>query len=860
MRWLDKLRLRSRSLFSRSRVERDLARELQFHLENQIQENIEGGMNAQNARDAALRTIGGLDQIKGECRDQRRVTGVDHFAQDLRFALRMLRRNLGFTLVATLVVAVSIGANTAIFSVADAVLFKPLPYAEPDRVFILQMLDRKSGSRFTQVPFAHVQVLNEHHRGLGDVGMAGSGRGVRVEGPEGVENVSSAGVTPAYFDVLGTRAAAGRLFSSHDPLDSGRTAVLAYSTWQQRFGGDRQIIGRSVALGSRTFDIIGVLPRGFVFPSLFAGSPEVVTLLEPPKPGAPGGVFHPIVRLEPGVSREQAQAEIEALVLQSPGNQSSDSVPILADIRSVIYPTGRRIMGFLLAASVFVLLVGCAHLANMFLVQTKAGEQEIGMRLALGAGPLRLIRPVVFQALMISVAGAVLAVLATAASFDFLLTQVPPAAYRTAPVGMSLRVVAYALLLGVAASLVFSVAPAWRLAGFDALALIQRRVRQDGAHRKIGGPMIATQVTLAIVLVFGAAVAVRALISVLNTPLGFTSDNVATADVFPERPDPLARQEFYVQVIQALERRADIVSAGAAGSPPLGGYTAFSSVETANSATRIGTFHVLPGFFETVNIPLIRGRLPDWNDVREGGRAAVIGKSAAGLLYPDQDPIGKTVTQRGGRQFTIVGLVADARQSMDRAETPAVYVIPGEDIRPLTLFVRMRDTSDAALTSIKKEINAHSPGGPVRVVRWGESIRALSAYRNPRFQSLVLGAFATLALGLTALSTFSVVSFLVAMRTREFGIRSTLGAPPSSLVGLATRQTLLPVACGILLGMVMIWWTGQLVKSQLGDVDTKDPATLILVIATVATAAVVAAYVPARRATKVDPMVALRHE
>ena len=777
---------------------------------------------------------------------------------DLRYAWRRLLSAPLFTLAAVTTLALGIGANTAIFSVADAVLFRPLPYADADALHILVWRNRETGARASLIEYPYLQAIDEHHRGLSAVGMSGPGDRLIDAAPDGPEYVAVAGVTANYFDLLGTPAARGRLLTASDQSATGRAAVLSYGFWQTRFGGRDDIVGRPLTIGASTFDIVGVLPRGFVLPS-YNRQAAVITVMAPPPAGAAGGTIYPIVRRQHGVTREQAQAELDALIEPLVKGQSSGRhLLYLDDVRALLYPTGRPIMALLLSASALVLLLGCANLANMLLARARQGEREIGIRIALGAKRSRLVRELVCEALLVGVAGAGVALLVTYWSFDLLLQQVPPVAYGRAPVGVDVRVLGFGVALGVLASLIVAVIPAWRATRVDAQHLLQRR--SSSGRGTLGRPMVTAQVAMAVLLVFGAAVTARALVTVLRAPLGFSADNVARLSVLPATNlRGAARQEFYVRAIDTLARRGDVVSAGAITSVPLGGSTADEPVATGGARLPgVGLYHVLPGYFEALRIPLRRGRLIDSSDVRSGAGVAVVSEGAAKLLFPDRDPLGASLSNTRDRSFVVIGVVGDARMRFGDDSTQPIYVLPGQGARVMSIMVRLRGRSDAALADLKRELGALAPGTPVGAGWWADEIGSNTAYRNPRFQTLVLGSFAALALVLTATGILGVVSFLVAVRTREMGIRIAVGATPASLVAMMLRRTLAPVAVGLVVGVAATRWAGRLAEAQLFKVDVHDPVMLIAAVCTVLFTAALAAYIPARRAGRVDPIAVLR--
>jgi predicted permease len=791
---------------------------------------------------------------------------------DLRLAVRRLCKAPGFTLVAIATLSLAIGANTAIFSVADTVLFKQLPYADPGRVYVLETQDVKTGERSRGVRFVYLQALKQHHRGVSEVGLRDPTTMTIYDDGHAAEWMETLGVSPGYFEVLGVKALRGRLFDARDETEPGRAAVLTYESWRRRFGGDEQIIGRAAKLGTETRDVIGVLPAGFIFPTTSlrflynpTGRPEYLTVAATPSGEAAQKALlrafeEPVVRLAPGVSREQAQAETDALV--DPLRAGREERVVLESPRAVVFPTGRPIMALLVAAAAFVLLIGCANLANLLLAQTRRREREIGLRAALGATRLRIVRPIFFETLIVGIAAAGLALLVTALTFDLLLQQVPPVAYGSAHIRFDLRVAVFAVLLGTAAGVFFAVVPSWWAARLDVQTLVQGR--RAGGGRLLGTfgrPMVAAQVGLAIVLVFGAVIAGRAFVSVLRVPLGFSPDGLVAINARPQQAEPVDLPGFYERAVEALARRGDVAAASAGGSIPTDGFRGAEAVETSGGQRPVDVLHVLPGYFETIGMPLVRGRLLTRDDMRGGNGVAVVAESAARALFADQDAVGATFRTRQGRQFIIVGVVRDVQRSLSQQMPPAAYVFPPRDTtRGMTLVVRMRSRTPTSLAEIRREVAALAPGSPVTGVWWSDSIDALAAYRNPRFQALVLGTFAGLALVLTSLGIFAVVAFVVAGRTREMGVRLALGASPHSLVRLVVRQAVTPVGIGILAGLAASQWLRRIAETRLFDVNAHDPVTLVAAVTTVAVAAVIAAYLPARRTTRVDPIEVLRAE
>jgi predicted permease len=782
---------------------------------------------------------------------------------DLRLAWRRLIKAPGFTVTAVMILTFAIGANAAVFSIADAALFRPLPYHDPDNLYLLKMVNQRTGERYGLIPYRYMQAINQHNPRRYEVGIFNPAPPVTIVLNGEAHSVSTLAVTESYLRLIGVRPARGRLLDAGDITQPGRAAILSDATWRQRFGGDEQIIGRSIKFGATTFDIVGILPSGFVFPSPLPDSLDLITVMAQPAPGSSGGAIDPILRLWPGVTREQAQAEIDALIapLAAENPRTADFRPALVDVKSVLFPSGQRIMTFLLAGSALVLLLGCASLAILFLARIKRSEHETGIRIALGASRVRLIRPMILEAALISAAGAVFAVLMTTLTFDTLLRQVPRIAYGNAAVGVDLRVILFALALWFLVIAGLSVVIALRSARFDAQALIQGR--SQGASRRggIGRPLIAVQVALAIALTFAAGIAGRAFLSVMRMPLGFNPDNIITVTFIPDAKSGAERQAVYMRAIESATSQSEVISAGATGSLPMTGARPYEPLRMDGSNENVGgVVHVLPGYFETIGMPLLRGRTFSWDDAHGRAEVSVITESAARILFPNGDPIGGAFSSGSGRRYIVVGVVADIRNSTEPMSEPLAYVIPHDDTRVMTLVIRAQSRKESTPAAIKRGIGAVTYGRPLRVAWWNDSLNALTAYRNPRFQTLVFGTFAGLALMLIALGTFGVVSFSVATRTHEIGVRLALGATPRSLIKMMVRQTLAPIAAGLILGLVLTRWLSQLAEAQIFEVKTKDPVMTVIAALVVIVIAVLAAYVPARRVSRVDPLAVLRAE
>lgn len=871
--WSARVRERLAGLDLDPSTEAEIVDELTQHVEDRYRDLIATGAAYDVARARALLELEGHPRLARDLAGARKflITSPvqDHsrsrmsgWWDDFRFAWRRLRHAPGFAFVALLTVTLTVGANTAILGVADAVLFRPLPYADAGNVAIIQLMDKKTARRGTRTDYQYLHAMNAACPSVSEIALLepyGGKPRPTVETAEGTVPVEALEATPNYFELLGVRPVRGRIFSVADLGTGAPIAMLSHETWQKVFGAEESVVGRSISFGPATFQIAGVLPSGFVFPSVFAGRPGIVVMRERFGAGEKGATFHAIARITAGVSRERAQAEVDAATSEVSATLSKGGNvgPVLEDVRSLLYPVGRPIMRYLLAASALILLLGCANLANMMLVRGRRRLHDTAVRLALGANRAHLIRPLLFEAAILGLAGAALALFVTWISFDALLRQVPPAAYGRADVGVSARIVGIALGMGLLCGLAFSVLPAWRASGIDVLGLLQRRAGRAAAVSR-GRLLLAAQVAVAVAVVFGAATATRAFVGVLRAPLGFSPDNVLRISVMPPR-DATDMTAHFERAVQVVGARSDVVSVGAAGSIPFSSQAPDQGAHLRGAKeSSAGIVHALPGYFESAGIRLVRGRVFTSDDARADRDVAVVSVSGAKALFGDQEPIGAVFTDGREREFRVIGVVHDVvhRLGDDRVNGPRVYAIPGPRSM-LTILALMRERRETAVSEITAELRPLSSTAPV-VTWWSDQIGMTSAYRDPRFQTIILGGLAALALGLTALGIFSVAAYLVAARTREMGVRLAIGATPGSLVGLVVRQVIGPVVVGLVAGVLLIAWLRRLAEAQLFKVDTTDPVAVLATGLTVVVAAFLAAYLPARRATRINPTEVLR--
>jgi predicted permease len=844
-----------------SRGDAEAAREIAAHLALLEDEYRRRGMSPTDARTAARRALGGAAQIGLAHRDARGFRWMDEIRVDLRQAIRGLWRHRRSTIVAVLILATVGTVNAVILGVADSVLFRTLPYRHADGVHVLLMLNTRSGQRFTRVGADLLALLAQPHGDLSGIATIESGPSAIMTTPDGQTGVSTESASTNYFDVLGVRAARGRLFTADDAREGGHVAVLAYATWRDRFGSREDVIGRTVTFGDRTFDIVGVLPQGLYLPTLFGTRSEIITAAPLPQPDSRSGAFYPVIRLAPDVSIERGQAQLDALVRSAlPAGSTPTTTPVLVPVKTVLFPAGRPILRLLVASALALLVLACVNLASLMLVRSHGRARDVGVRLALGASRAHIIRPVLFEVLAMSVAGGLVAAVVASAVFPALLKQIPPVAYGNAPIGIDLRVGLLAIGVGVLTAMIFTFVPAWRAAMRDARALISAGAGQGSAPAwKPGRLLVAVQVAVTVVLVFGAVVTGRAFVRILSVPLGFDADNVIIIGLRP--PRGADAREVFTRALDTLRQRPGIEAAGAVAERPFDGSVGLTEGirgAAPGSSTHTGIVHVMPGYFEALRIPIVRGRSLSEADRRADPDAAVLSQSAARILFPGREPLGATFESEAGRALHVVGIAGDVRQSLDADAVAQAYVMPPERSGLRSLVIRTRGHDEAVFRDVTQALDGFLPPSAARPAWWSDSLSNVTAFRNPRFQTLVLGTLGLVALTLTAFGIVSVIGFLVVARTRELGIRAVIGATPGSLVALVTRQSVAPVAIGLAAGLVATHWAGRFAEAQLFQVDTQAAGTLVLTAIVVIVTTLVAAYIPSRRAGRVDPVTILR--
>ena len=782
---------------------------------------------------------------------------------ELRIALRRLRRSPTFVGASVATLSLAIGVNAAVFSVADAVLFRPLPYADPDQLYVLRVTDSRTGRLSPVVPPDLVEALLARPDLVAGVGTRGSIVEQVHTGPGGPEFIGTIALASDFLTTLGVRPAHGRLFDSHDAFQPGRAVILTYGCWTERFGGNSGVVGQSVTLAGETRDVVGVLPRDFVFPGeglAYPFSPvgrpnyEFFTVS-----ASSGGrslpTIDPLVRLRSGVALEAAQSVIEGTV-----STSTPSVrPRFLAVRPLLFPVGRATIWILLLASVFVLALGCANLSHLFVQRVLERQHESRVSLALGASRGRLIRTFALEALIIALWGAAGALLLAFASFGFLSHQVPKAISDGAVMGVDWRVALFTLAMALLSAALFTVLPTWVLATtgtHDTMFTRSRGASRRDAVSRLG--IVTMQVAATTVLLSLAIAALSHLGTLLRQPLGFSPDQTLVVDAQPPRA-PGPRDTFYLQAVERLNAQPNILSAGAVEAVPLSGSTPRDRIPMAGGDP-IPLVRVLPGYFEAARIPLVRGRSLD----RASGPLstdALLSESAAAVLFPGVDPIGQSFQSQRAGPFTVVGVVGDVRMVPDRAGGPLVYArVDAGFTGRMRFVVRVQRASGHAPAEIRRLLAGLTGDQPVTARWWSDAIGSREEYRTPRFRGLVLGTSGLLALVLAILGILGVVSSDIRRRRHEIAIRIAVGAQPLRVTRAMMVTMTMPILTGLVIGVVGTWLVARVVTATVTEFSVWSWPIVGSASAVVIATALLAVYVPAHEASRLSPMSVLRNE
>jgi putative ABC transport system permease protein len=814
--------------------------------------------------------------------------------QDLRYGARTLVKNPGFTLIAVLTLALGIGANTAIFSVVNALLLRPLPYRQPEQLVKVFRTppDPAKGMLPSIWSYPRLEMLRDHNQCFAAVEGFNQSP-YNLTGTDAPEQLQMEMVSDGYFPLLGVNAIVGRSFTAED---AGTVALLGYGLWQRRYGGDAQVIGKTIELHKQAFTIAGVLPPGFrgqsgtadVWLSMWAAPRFVRTVLTHPN----DHWFQIIARLKDGVTLAQAQADMQRISAQieqkypSPKDSSAgNTVPMLESLQAAkVDPALKTSFLILLIAVGLVLLIACANVANLLLARNVARQREFALRAALGASRQRLLRQLITESLLLALVGGALGVLLARWGVALLLNIRPSDntqfwnsyshTFNFFTINLDWRVLGFNFALALLTGLLFGLLPALQSSFINVNTALKEGAGGSGAgfqgrgKSSVRSLLVVGAIALALVLLSGAGLMINSLLRLQSVNLGFAPENLLQMTVYTRDAKP----EFYEQVLARVQALPGVEAASVSRNAPLLGRYARAVIDIEGRAdikkAGVGYHSVSPDYFKTLGIALLRGRVFTEHDRAGAPRVALLNKAAAEKFFPGEDPIGKrlrpyvtTQYQTTEKFVEIVGVVADVPYGrLEEAIGPDVYVSALQPTDRMRMLIVRSSVETGALTAaVQREVLALDRNVPLTAIQTMQE-RAAEVTSRTRFIAVLLGLFAGLALLLAGIGIYGVMAYSVSARTREIGVRMALGAQSGDVLKLVIGQGMKLVFAGVALGLVTSLALTRTMKNLLFGVSATDPATFAAVALGLIVVALLACYLPARRAAKVDPMITLRSE
>jgi putative ABC transport system permease protein len=885
--WPGNLYRRVRALLRSESIHREIDEEMRFHIDMRAEDNERAGMTPGEARREAERRFGRLTSMKEQGYEVRGGRWLETFWRDCRYGARSLRKSRAFTAAALATLALGIGANTAIFSVVEAVLLRALPYRNADRVVMLWENKRMRGRPHNVVNPGNLMDWRDQSASFDEVAAFVDQRYNLTGGGE-PEEIAAQATTPNLFQLLGAQPILGRTLAPGDEVE-GRNdvAVISYGLWQRRFGGSPDVVGKTVTLNGEGMTVIGVMPpdfKWFIKENSLSGKPAdlwaPMALTEQQRAQRRGRYLSAVARLKPGVSVEQARSEMDTIAsrleAQYPDVDKGwgvNVVPLREQLAGEIKPA----LLVLLGAVGFVLLIACVNVANLLMARSAGRRKEMAVRAALGAGRGRIVRQLLTESLLLAVAGGALGLLISRWCVEALVALSPPNLLGEGQVGVNPTVMAFTAAVSVLTGVAFGLAPAIETSRLNLDATLRESGRANSGGRGAGrfrSALVVAEVGLALVLLVGAGLMVRSFMRLQAVNPGFDAGNLLTMRVMlPETKYPQAGKQvqFFREAVGRLRALPGVRAAGAVSALPfadLGSATSFTVVgRPAPAAGDKWTTDVRVAdeqYFGAMNIPVVAGRAFNEQEAVEDRKVAVVNEAMVRKYFSGEDPLGKRIVVSMGDKpepTEIIGVVGDARYaSLEGELRPMVYWTPAQLTYPsMSLVARTGGEPEALAAAAVREIQAVDKEQPVSDVRTMESWLADSTART-RFGTLLLGAFACAALVLAAVGIYGVISYSVAQRRNEIGVRMALGAQGSDVLRLVIGQAMKLVLAGVGLGLLGALALTRLMSGLLYGVAATDPATFAVNALLLAAVSLVACYIPARRATRVDPLAALKYE
>ncbi len=883
MRLVRQFRSRISWLLRRSKAEADLNDELQDYVERQTERRLAAGLSPEKARTEALRDAGGVEQLKEECRDAGGTLWLENTLQDIRYAWRTLNRNRGFAAAAICTLALGIGANTAIFDVISGVLLRPLPYPDPNRLVDVEQTLR-TGEYWS---FSYPDYLDcAHDSHTFQAIAAWRNRGASLTFPGEPAFLRTRLVSTSFLDVLGVPLLLGRNFTAEeDQLGAAPVAIIDYALWRQRFGGGRDAIGARLVLNSKGYTVIGVLPPSFRFfdnrPVLtpIGQSEEVVMQRRDLHSG-----IQAIARLRPGVTLQKANTELKVtadrLARAYPEADANFTFRAISLKEQIVGDIGRTL--FLLGGAVgLVLLIACVNVANLFLARSISREREFAVRVALGAGRWRLSRQLLTESLLLSFAGGIAGLLVAAGGTRWAIANLPQWLPRTDEISIDARVLLFTLGASILSGIAFGMAPAVRQR-FELETSLRQGARGNTAGmRRTQGVFVIAELALAFVLLAGAGLMLRSIMQLWSISPGFDPHNLLTmtAGVSPDALKNTALiRNAWQQMLDRVRNTPGVEAAALDGIVPLTGdsqaipYWTSSALEPPKDAPNAFLFTPTPGYLEAMKVPLLLGRFFNEHDRIGSAPVVVIDETLAKRLFPGKDPVGSELSVQFMGRSRIIGVVGPIKHRTLDEDThappqPAIYIsflqFPDSFMSltatGMSLLVRTSVPPPSVVDAVKKRVAGPAQDEPVRDVATMEQIIGDSMAQR-RGIAFLLAIFAGLALALSAIGIYSVISYAMSGRVQEIGIRMALGAQPRQVLRLVLLQGMRTIGAGVALGLAASFGVTRFLSKLLFGVTAADPLTFAAVVAALCSIALFAVYFPARRASLVDPSMALRHE
>ncbi|HYP28749.1 MAG TPA: ABC transporter permease [Blastocatellia bacterium] len=886
MGWWQELKFIVRRL-DRRRYERELDEEIRTHLELEAGRNVEAGMPIEEAHYAALRKFGSVGLAREDSRAMWGFRSLETLWQDLRYGFRMLGKNPGFTAIAVLTLALGIGANSAIFSVVNAVLLRPLPYKDPDR--LVQFWETNPLRGWTQATVAPANFFDWEKQSQSFDGLAaymGSDRkeaglaGLQFTGGDEPERLQGLGVSANIFSVLGVEAALGRTFREEETWQGKhRVAVLSHGLWQRRFSASPDVIGRKITLNGRDLEIVGVMPPGFYFPSRevelwvpFGWNQNNIVQLRRPH------FLRAVARLKPGVTVEQARAEMNniaaALEEQYPDTNTQMGVGLGPLKQWIVEDTQLALIVFLVTVGL-VLLIACANVANLQLARAAARTKEMAIRTALGARRGRIVRQLLTESLLLSIIGGALGLALAVWGRDLIIAFSPGNIPRLEETSLDARVLGFTVGITLLTVLLFGLAPAIHSSKPDPVIELKGGGRRGGVFhgQRLRSALVIGEVALSLMLVISAGLMIRSFMRLQQVDPGFDPDNALTLRISlpgAKYPEDKQATDFFERAQEKIRNLPGVLSVGATSRLALKGYrwTGDLTIEgrpPEEYDREVRHKEITPDYFRAMGISLIAGRFFDASDRAEGQPVVIINETLARRHFRNEDPVGKRLKfakpEQDGQWRTIVGVVKDEKQDGLGAEVkPEIYETHLQSAQSEMTFVVRTATDPGSLTgAVREEIRSLDKDLPPYEVKTLNTVLHESVARE-RFTMILLATFAAVAMTLAAVGIYGVMSYTVVQRTHEMGIRMALGARPRDVLKVVVGQGMTLALIGVAVGLVAAFGVTRVMASLLFGVSSLDVATFAVTALLLVGVALLACYIPARRTAKIDPLRALRYE